>query len=88
VKPSSALKMVRELEAGACDVQRQGGPQPHRGGPEARGGAELNQEFFLLIGLTPEEAFREAEKLEHIVSPEVVRRIAELNEALKKMRGF
>ena len=41
-------------------------------------------EELLLIGLTPEEAFREAKKLEHIVSPEVVRRVAKLNEALKK----
>jgi DtxR family Mn-dependent transcriptional regulator len=55
---------------------------------------ELNQihktleEFSLLIGLTPEEAFREAEKLEHVVSQEVVRRVAELNETLKKMWGF
>ncbi len=55
---------------------------------------ELNQihktleEFFLLIGLAPEEAFREAEKLKHVISPEVVRRVAKLNEALKKMRWF
>jgi hypothetical protein len=33
--------------------------------------------FFLLIGLAPREAFREAEKLEHVVSPGVVRRVAE-----------
>ncbi len=55
---------------------------------------ELNQmhktleEFFLLIGLAPEEAFREAEKLEHIASPEVMRRVTKLNETLKKMRAF
>jgi Mn-dependent DtxR family transcriptional regulator len=54
---------------------------------------ELNQihktleEFFLLIGVAPEEAFREAEKLEHVISPEVVLSIEKLNEALKKMRG-
>ncbi len=55
---------------------------------------ELNQmhktleEFFLLIGLAPGEVFREAERLEHVISAEVVRRIEKLNEALKKLRGF
>jgi hypothetical protein len=40
VKPSSALKVVRAGGGGACDVQRQEGPPPHRDRPEARGGAE------------------------------------------------
>ncbi len=92
VKPSSALKVVRELEAEGL-VTYGGRKGLHLTEAGRRRVEELNQrhktleEFFLLIGLTPEEAFREAEKLEHVISPEVVRRIAKLNEALKKMRG-
>jgi DtxR family Mn-dependent transcriptional regulator len=93
VKPSSALMVVRELEAeGLVTYNGREGLRLTKAG--WRRAEELNQrhktleEFFLLIGLTPEETFREAEKLEHVISPEVVRRVAKLNEALKKMRGF
>lgn len=92
VKPSSALKVVRELEAeGLVTYGGRKGLRLTEAG--RRRVEELNQrhktleEFFLLIGVAPEEAFREAEKLEHVISPEVVLRIAKLNEALKKMRG-
>jgi len=84
--------MVRELEAGGLVTYsgRKGLSLTEAG---RRRVEELNQihktleEFFLLIGLTPEEAFREAGKPKHVVSPEAVRRVAKLNEALKKMRG-
>jgi DtxR family Mn-dependent transcriptional regulator len=86
------LKMVRELEAEGL-VTYSGRKSLSLTEAGWRRVEELNQmhktleEFFLLIGLTPEETFRETEKLEHVVSPEVVHRIAKLNEALKKMRG-
>jgi DtxR family Mn-dependent transcriptional regulator len=85
--------MVRELEAEGL-VTYSGRKSLSLTEAGRRRVQELNQmhktleEFFLLIGLAPREAFREAEKLEHVVSPEVVRRVAKLNETLKKMRGF
>ncbi|WP_245521968.1 iron dependent repressor, metal binding and dimerization domain protein [Pyrobaculum neutrophilum] len=42
-------------------------------------------EFFKLIGVPPEVAEEEAEKLEHVVSPVVVRRIEALSEALRRL---
>jgi Mn-dependent DtxR family transcriptional regulator len=86
------LKVVRELKAeGLVTYGGRVGLRLTEAG--RRRVEELNQrhktleEFFLLIGVAPEEAFREAEKLEHVISPEVVRRIEKLNETLKKMRG-
>jgi len=86
------LKVVRELKAeGLVTYGGRMGLRLTEAG--RRRVEELNQrhktleELFGLIGVAPEEAFREAEKLEHVVSPEVVLRIEKLNEALKKMRG-
>jgi Mn-dependent DtxR family transcriptional regulator len=82
------LKMVRELEAEGLVTY--GGRKSLRLAEAGRRRVqELNPRGVLLADRPcTGEAFRETEKLEHRVSPEVVRRIAEHKQTLKKMRGF
>ncbi|MEL9991914.1 MAG: metal-dependent transcriptional regulator [Thermoproteus sp.] len=91
VKPSSAQKMLRRLEAQGYVVYR------GRGGVEMteRGLALVSSldrahrvlaEFFKLIGVEEEVAETEAEKLEHLVDFRVIERIAEVVEVLKKLK--
>ncbi len=93
VKPSSAQKMLRKLDEQGYIIYR------GRGGIEIteRGLAlldELNKshrtlaEFFKLIGVEEDLAEAEAEKLEHLVDPRVVERVAKLVEALRSLRGI
>ncbi len=92
VKPSSAHKMLRRLDEEGYIIYK------GRGGIEIteRGLALLDAlnrshkvlaEFFKLIGVDEDLAEAEAEKLEHLMNPKVVERIADLTEALKSLKG-
>ncbi|ABP50037.1 MAG: metal-dependent transcriptional regulator [Pyrobaculum arsenaticum] len=91
VKPSSAQKMVRRLEEqgyvvykgrGGIEITQRGRELVDRLNKSHRTLAEL----FKLIGVEEELAEAEAEKLEHVIDPKVVERLAKLVEALKGMR--
>ncbi|MGC8972951.1 MAG: metal-dependent transcriptional regulator [Thermoproteus sp.] len=90
VKPSSAQKMLRRLdELGYITYKgREGIEITERGLAVLEGLDRAHKtlaEFFRLIGVDDELAEIEAEKLEHVMDPRVVERIAKLAEALKRL---
>ncbi|MGC8582402.1 MAG: metal-dependent transcriptional regulator [Thermoproteus sp.] len=90
VKPSSAQKMLRRLdELGYITYKgREGIEITERGLAVLEGLDRAHKtlaEFFRLIGVDDELAEIEAEKLEHVMDPRVVERIARLAEALKRL---
>ncbi|AEA12027.1 iron dependent repressor [Thermoproteus uzoniensis 768-20] len=90
VKPSSAQKMLRRLdELGYITYRgREGIEITERGLAVLEGLDRAHKtlaEFFRLIGVDDELAEIEAEKLEHVMDPRVVERIAKLAEALKQL---
>nr|KJR74113.1 MAG: DNA-binding protein [Thermoproteus sp. AZ2] len=90
VKPSSAHKMLRRLaEEGLVEYKgREGVALTQKGAEYVENMNKAHRalaEFFKLIGVEEGLAEAEAEKLEHVVDPRVVEKIAELTTALKSL---
>ncbi|MFP3199270.1 MAG: metal-dependent transcriptional regulator [Thermoproteus sp.] len=88
VRPSSAQKMLKRLdELGYITYRGRGGIEITERGLAVLEGLDRAHrtlaEFFRAIGVDGELAETEAEKLEHLMDPRVVERIARLTEALK-----
>ncbi|MEM1598607.1 MAG: metal-dependent transcriptional regulator [Pyrobaculum sp.] len=91
VKPSTAKKMLEQLQAeGFVEYRgRRGVVLTEKGLSKV---AQLDRvhralaEFFKAVGVDEELAEAEAEKLEHVISPEVVEKIEKVTALLKLLR--
>lgn len=93
VRPSTAKKMLDYLQSqGLVEYRGRGGVfLTDRGRARAEQLDRMHKalaEFFKTIGVGEELAEAEAEKLEHVVSPEVVEKIEKATALLKLLRDM